>query len=267
MKALFHYTNSNSARQIIENQTLKFGNIAKTNDPLEMKNLLVQSILGIDAEELDITSVKYLESILNILCFAEGEFDIPIKLEHEGACELTLFTSRPMFFLPRMWALYGENGNGVCLVFDRDKILKRISDTLAVSHNTINKSVIYKDIIQGMELIHLDAEIAQYFNLDSLAEHKELGAVHQYLDELADRVYFIKDIDWQNEFEYRIVCWQKKKGGCVLPIFVDIHDCLVAIVLGMNSQLQLEVLDSFDLINVKKLKISYDIMLSVQKVM
>ena len=264
MKALFHYTSAESARLILESQTLKFGKISKSNDPLEMKNLLVQSILRDYAKELDIKSVKYLESILGILCFAEGEFETPIKLDHAGECELSRFDSRPKFFLPRMWAFYGENGKGVCLVFDRDKILDRISDTIALSHNIVHSSVKYEDIIQGMEQI--DAKIAQYFDLDSLAKYKELGAVHRYLDELASEVYFIKDIDWRDEFEYRVICWQKKKGGKSLPIFVDIRDCIIAVVVGMDSQVPLEVLDSLDLMDVKKLAISYDILLSVSEV-
>ena len=37
---------------------------------------------------------------------------------------------RPSFYLPRMWAQYGENHKGVCFIFDKAKLIKKITKEL-----------------------------------------------------------------------------------------------------------------------------------------
>ncbi|QZA77868.1 DUF2971 domain-containing protein [Deefgea tanakiae] len=114
---IYHYTKAETAIEfILENKNLRLSPFAKTNDPKETKDWFF--IPGTNqGRNLDKYTPEYLSKVLNptlkqktnLLCFST---DKNLTGNH-----LTDMPNRG-FCKPRMWAQYGGNHTGVCLIFD-----------------------------------------------------------------------------------------------------------------------------------------------------
>jgi len=123
--------------------------------------------------------------------------------------------------MPRMWAQYGDNHAGACLVFDRAK-LQSLADRKFL------KDCWYDRV--DYDPLMLSAGVGAYtFNYE---EYKSKG--FEYFKQLAtqykEQLYFRKHTDWQGEQEWRIATLSEEGSntGLLLPY----EDALKYIVLG-----------------------------------
>ncbi len=155
IERLYHFTNRCSALKILSSGKLKFSELKRMNDINESYRQIFTKN-GIKSTDVEKELAKYKQ----------------ISLTHDGQLM--------GFAIPSMWGHYAEKGYGVCLVFDKEKLLKTIPADCC-SSGDIRYSADYGNAIVAQD------DVESYFNL--------------YKDDL----FFTKTIDWEYEQEFRII--------------------------------------------------------------
>jgi hypothetical protein len=268
MEYLCHYTNEKTAKLIIENMSLRFGKICESNDPIEIKdfnNFLQIKTIDTQLKSIKIKLKSYLDDILQLICFSKGEinnigehgFEIDMENDIIDNADMQSFTKRPPYYLPRMWAQYGNNHKGVCLIFNKNNLIKQVKDQTKSLYHLKYKEVLYEDIVRYNILFDQAIKKFVYIYLD---EQKEpMNIVQDILHKNNNLDYFVKDIDWKDEREYRFLLWNKIKNNNYDNKIIHIDaKSLVGIVLGLyNNSIDLIKLSSKQKIK-NLLKLKYD---------
>lgn len=169
---LYHFTKLCSAFKILESKTLLFYALNKMNDINESYRQIFTNN-GIESADVEKELAKYKQ----------------ISLTHDGK-----FTG---FAIPSMWGHYADKGKGVCLVFDKAKLLKKIPDKCHKSN------ICY----------------SPYYNSDIVVEQNAEKSFNSHIYDL----FFTKTLDWEHEQEYRILTKN--------DVSIDIEGCVIAIVM------------------------------------
>lgn len=211
---------------------LRFGKVVNSNDPIEVKNMEFfyngDSEIG-DNIENDIRN--YLNNILHLIAFSEGEIEMSEELIQEGT--LHELKERPAFYLPRMWAAYGDNHKGICFVFDKKKLILNANKQLKRNYNFIHKTIKYSDFVCDDDLILM---VTTYgIEEEEIRKNGIYKSVQRYLEKNNSN-YFIKDNDWKDEREYRFLCWNKINNKNYQEMEIEINDALIGVVLGINNK-------------------------------
>lgn len=227
-KYLYHYTDFETAIKIICSNNLLFSSITKTNDTTESK-------LKIDFEykdtyEIDIYKnmvseiTKYFNEnfeIVQLLCFS---MDLKIA-EKDRKKYVAALDAKNKFYdvsgrgfaLPRMWAQYAKKNEGVCFIFNKDKLIQQVKKRIAFSKC---KKVTYNSFSKK-HLISVERMEALY-NKISLVSNGTLTLLDmiQKDKDFLDYNFFEKLDDWKNENEYRIIALidNKNKQDYRMPI-------------------------------------------------
>ena len=175
---LYHYTTFESGLKIIASKKLLFGKLKDMND-------INESYRGIFYEE------------------GISEDDVKKELSKYRQCSLTMdSTTRKGFNISAMWGHYAEKGYGICLVFDKKKILSTL--TADIHHNKIN----YDDS----------------YDKNIVVDNQD---IKKFFEENTDPLFFTKTSDWSYEQEYRIL----KKTEEDTPTYLDVNNSIMAIIL------------------------------------
>lgn len=110
MTRLYHFTSFESAFKIIENKKLRFGKLSQMNDLVESNKMVFQHVVFGDIEG-DENNGQYAEQ--------EMRRYQQISFSQDRMVGDRVFEG---FNLHPMWGLYADKGNGVCLVFDKNKL-------------------------------------------------------------------------------------------------------------------------------------------------
>lgn len=163
---LFHYTTLDSAIKIILGNTLRFGKFENMNDIAEVKR-----------ELYDEAGSEYLEQIVS----------------QYRAISLTIDsgTNDRGFAIDALWGYYADKGNGVCLVFDRRKLIDEYTKQFRIKNDGIpaDLSVKYED---------------DYSNLN-FGEGNTYDQLEKYVKENIEELFYKKDHCWQHEKELRLL--------------------------------------------------------------
>jgi len=154
-KYIYHYTNFENAQKIIESKCLRFSRLGKTNDTSEAKARISYIGKSKDFEKKVNTVDEFFNKNIDYvrtLCFST---DITIKKDkkfhelknnrHRQYCDI----SRRGFALPRMWAQYAENNEGVCLIVNKEKLESKFKKK-AVIHKSAK--VKYKQFFENYQI-------------------------------------------------------------------------------------------------------------------
>lgn len=231
-KYLYHFTEVEKFVKIIYGKSLKFSKISTTNDTLESK----PKIFEWDQNTNDLYEIiKHFRDInqdyLQLLCFTR---DMKRVNNVPDGKSLYIDYSGRGFALPRMWAQYSKNNTGVCLVFDKNELIRLIKEKLGFSliyHGAINyisKFNHYK--VNSEELSRLLNRINEYKKSKMQQGFADLDFLRSNLD-FVKYNYFCKLDDWSGENEYRFLLYGES------DYFVkDITDALIGIVVGENIE-------------------------------
>ena len=182
-KHVFHFTKFESALRIIATKSLKFGRFENMNDIAEVK----RDVYGmISADIIDNELSKYQSISLTL-----------DKSSHRG------------FKIDPLWGHYAQGGNGVCLVFDIDKL------SLKVIEQFSNKAKI------------APINYLSDFSNAIFTEGDSQEAVEKYIEDNLEDIFFTKSLDWEYEQELRILI--KEDGANEKHLYWD--DALIAVVL------------------------------------
>lgn len=248
-KYLYHYTNIASAIKIICNNTLLFSKISKTNDTSEAKTKIT---FAMDNEE-DFDSYtqkteaiyKYFNQyidIVQLLCFSmDVRMDKRSKLkalEKMNSKDIYYDVSGRGFALPRMWAQYANNNQGICFIINKSKILNNIENMIAFSkcHPVKYKHFYSNYIIEKDQMNSLYDKVSMFSN-----GRLTLLNMIQNDDQFLRYNFFEKLEDWSNEHEYRILALiDKHESGNDRLKITNFSSYLEGVVLGEKMDKEYE---------------------------
>jgi hypothetical protein len=226
---VYHYTKASTAiKHILPSGTIQLGSYATTNDPKETRNWSfgVRSTSDLDLgkykmDELSRKLSSLLKEKTQVCCFSQDKPPLSgIQLSdilHRGYAK------------PRMWAQYAENHRGVCMVFNRDRLLQKIIQ------QTSNKAVIAGEVIYDDEPVIHGTHLHEYMINADLLESLGIEAYAQHhLKEYVQPLFFRKLKDWQDEREWRVIAFTSSNQ----PIQIKYGDALVGIVHGESTEFE-----------------------------
>lgn len=222
---LYHYTTIDIALDyILKNGTIKFNTFSKVNDPRESKKWdlspFVRAELNLELEDYEEISRKIsdlLKANAKLVCFCCDKQEAIGKWQPEALLDRG-------FTKPSMWHHYGGKHNGVCLMFDRNKL-----------NNAFIKQLNTKRLVSG-EVDYSNQGILSSLNghpfvinlINSVCTASYLTAIQNHLNQWFRELYLRKLTDWANEDEFRWIYFDDHSE----PKFIGFGDSLEAIIVG-----------------------------------
>ncbi|MEK4650852.1 DUF2971 domain-containing protein [Niallia sp. FSL W8-0954] len=216
-KYLYHFTSYTTALEyILPQRTLRINSYSNMNDPRESKKWNFN--VSYSRDKLDYIGFNEIQEKFHsnlkmktkVLCFTKDNLDFN---------EMEFMTRG--YLHPRMWAQYGGNHKGLCLMFDKSKLAKIIDDNLSPKGDIYQGAVRYGKF--SINPFHVD-----YDELKSLGYEK---FIKKQVKENYQELYFEKMLDWKDECEYRWVLVSDENSEFE---YVHYKDSLVAIILGVD---------------------------------
>lgn len=234
---VYHYTSVETAlEKIFPSGKLRMGVFSAVNDPRESKDwtfsLSASSDKNVANDEffaIQQQASTYIKAHCKLLCMSRDDprsaDDGPDYAFHRG------------YARSRMWAQYGGNHSGVCLIFDRHKLNNCIAQELG------SKGKIYSG---NVKYLNFDMNYVNAFQVDydEIASTSLTAALNQKIEQYYKTYFFTKAEDWASEIEWRWVL----RGNDVNPEYVSFASSILAIVLGVDfPQKQLPDIEYFAL--------------------
>lgn len=226
-KFLYHYTNVSKAFKILHGKQLKFSKLNLMNDTLEAKpKLSFDKHIDSTTFQKIVCHFGYTNNhYLQLLCMSKDS-----RIEMSAPNERTLYSdySGRGFALPRMWAQYADNNNGVCFIFDKSKLISIIKDTLGAELIRMGNV----DYVSHFEPINIDlASVLDHVKRSGSKSEivrniKEVDFLKKY-ENFVQYNYFSKLDDWKGENEYRFLAYGDEDN--YIP---DVFEAIAGIVVG-----------------------------------
>lgn len=197
------YRSLSKAREFLEDGHLNIrcNSFRFMNDPRERCAWRFRTHDNIPNNIMEIESefANFIKERIGLLCFA---------MDHPQVRDLEMNRSNADYYYgyhrPRMWAQYADNHQGVCLVFNREKLIQCMEETLEPFGNLYHGQIDYFDGTSTPQYLHGEIEDDV---TDLLVEHR-FDELEQQMFQNNDRIqayFFRKHSDWRDEAEYRFV--------------------------------------------------------------
>lgn len=215
---LYHYTSSDAAiLGILATQTIRLSPFHGTNDLWESKPLYPSlqgaAEVGSEAVTMDLWDEidRYIRMHSKVACFT-NDWDLPDAVFDKDALRGWSHLS--------LWAHYGQRHAGVCLRFDRRKLLAAFDAAKGSAIHHFSGDVRYRAVSLGAGPEGIDLQQVDEFGADAVALH--------FSDTHHQELFFSKHIDWANESEFRLVRTDLSPS----PFYLDVSDALNGVFLG-----------------------------------
>lgn len=215
-----HYTKSGHLEKFLGKGNILLGPIGKMNDPRESDLGWVHTE-GI-GDTFDIDGWRNAENLkanlkyqLRLFCGTLPKSEIPA-----GACPI----ETSIYGRPRMWAQYGENSKGFCVLFYQSLLDNAIKSSLGAEDIFISDHV---DYVSWLHIVSGGAPIEYGGKLRP--DKDTIPKIINHNDMLRS-IYFKKAMDWSDECEYRWLVYSNKSGDMLIDVKKAIH----SVVLGCN---------------------------------
>ena len=237
---LYHYTTIDKAIRIINSEQLWFSRLTNLNDTTESKLKIAfnngnsKNISINDKRTKEIT--KYLSESndgIRLLCFSQ-DINLP-KSQKTRALKFHKnhekdkyfdFTGRG-FALPRMWAQYASNHEGICFIVNKHKFDEKLKNLLYCRQSKVKYENYFKPFsIDEKKLDSLYQQVTYYYSGDLSFFHFLTSDDH-----FVNYNYFTKQKDWENEHEYRYISFVNHETKKEIKI-ENLFDFLEGIVIG-----------------------------------
>ena len=205
---LYHYTTKETLIEfILPSLNLKSNFLKNTNDPKEKTMSTKHAIQNIEfvGEYLELSNElqKLIDTKYRVCCFSTDYINDNKK--YYG------------YQLPRMWATYGDNHKGVCLVIDKQKF---IDENNIDGINSFIEKIDY-DVKASNQIFRESYETSMNYEKEAL----------KLLNHNLDNIFFTKHHDWITEHEIRLVSNSHNE-------FCSIKESLKTIILGFDFNLK-----------------------------
>jgi len=222
--SIFHYTKRAIAiERILYEKNYILSSLTTTNDPFEYKSKMIGTSgwgwhEGMENKQLEMLKILdgLLKTNIQFISSCSNSFDGETLVSH-GCIK------------SRMWAQYGENHEGVCLVFSKEKLLKSVRNACDDKKYMFwEGSVDYKEYV---------ADHAGYgsvpVNGDTFDTRSPVDVALDHICSHYHELLFRKQRDYKDEDEYRIVVLHKNHPSeFCSPLELKVTDFLVGIILG-----------------------------------
>lgn len=217
---LFHYTTYSAALGILLSQQMRLGPLVNKNDPLEFEDHRDDGrvIHGNPSnEELAIIVGDYINAVdekERSIRFASFAMDMSFYNPPKDSQENCYNNLSKGWARSRMWAQYADNHKGVCLIFDKEKLVKSFEKAFD-SCETYCKEVTYTN-----NLYPLQESLAQ--NCKSLLTSEKIDFLFQ------------KCQDFRDEQEFRLLLIDKSLKNPDKLVSFSISDSLCGVIPGVR---------------------------------
>ena len=229
-KYVYHYTKTETAfRYILKTGTLRLNSFSLVNDPRDSQTWTIvtkiRSDIAIaiaisDWKEISESISHTLKQNVKLVCFSKDN----IRAVDKWQIESDGLLGRG-FAKPSMWHHYANGHDGVCLVFDIEKLNTTFKKQVKNEQQLISGSVSYSD--EGvLTKLSKDPFSVDLTRIES--EQQLLVYLSTHLNQWMPNLFFRKLRDWSNEEEYRWIYFDDHKE----PIILNFDDALEAIVVG-----------------------------------
>ena len=161
-KHVFHFTKFESALRIIATQSLKFGRFENMNDIAEVKRD-VYGMIPADTISKELSNYQSISLTLDK------------SPSHRG------------FYIDPLWGHYAQGGNGVCFVFDKDKLSQKVIEQF------------------GEKAKIAPIQYLSNFSNAIFTDGDSKEAVEKYIEDNIEDIFFTKSLDWKYEQELRVL--------------------------------------------------------------
>jgi hypothetical protein len=209
MSKLYHFTKLSALLDdILPNQRLLMNYITKSNDPWENQLFSFETKWKSDPNSKEFNYFS-LQSRLH------EKIKLSSRMTSFSLSSRTNRSSNPGYNLSRMWAQYGDNHKGVCIILNKEDFLKE---------NV--KKIDFKNRIQYKSEIRPPLLDEKYSRLEG---YKEIE-INRIISKFRKEIFFTKLNDWKGENEFRIINYKKTSEE-----YCSIKNSLYGIILGINS--------------------------------
>ena len=238
-KYIYHYTKIKTCSDyILQDMTLQFGIFSRTNDPREFDTPpTVLSTSGkMGKRDFDFLN-EYQHSLIsgknrfNVTCFCEDNEEIMGK---ENSVVFGKGWARA-----RMWAQYADSHKGVCIVFDKAKLIDEVTKQASEFRHGEIKYENRNPALESLLDIHIDEETELTLEIES-----------KIIDKLYESLFYKFD-DYRDENEFRVIVKQEGENLFKLNIASSIH----AVIFGAKSGLEYSSIDYDEYLESKRYRI------------
>lgn len=179
---LYHYTSFESAIKIIASNQILFSKMDSLNDINEQNGS-------------------------EVLCAKEYSHRISKALSNYRQISLTTDKKGKFGYdIPAMWGHYAQKGEGVCLIFQKEGLIKTVKRRNTTLYS---KEVDYFDTLNPQDFLY----------------EQRYGTMESFINSKKDILFFHKSKDWRYEQEYRVISIKKN------PKPLNVRKSLVGIIL------------------------------------
>lgn len=198
---IYHFTSFESAVKILASQSLRYGQLKSMNDPNEsFRQVYFQCNWNPDDD--------------NYKKLGKAKEEIKLYQQISFSCNTP---KRHGFQLQNMWGNYGDKGYGVCLVFNKDLLVKNIHKKYYGKIRYLTDYNPAITILQDKNIIESDYSFKKHVR----------------------SLFFNKSIEWKCEQEFRIVqhfsdmsehylrlqdCWNDAIKAIIFDRAADVHE-------------------------------------------
>lgn len=223
---IFHYTKFETFFcHILKNHTLRFSRLTEKNDPYEILPIKVPMTqrVFLAPEKIQLNEIEDLfdkERIRIGPTVRFASFCRNIENPIKGQPQIRNLGCLRM----RMWSQYAQNHTGLCLVFSKSRLIDAITEQLRTlkSHPPVPMDVDYKDFWEH-------GQFDYPVTLSEMNDNNVLDYAKKYYLDLKESPLCKKDLDYQDEAEFRIVYISEKLE------YVDYKDALIGVVFGVRT--------------------------------
>ena len=232
---LYHYTKWETLLEIAYSKCMRMSSLAKMNDPRESKDWL----LGTSQHgQIDLEGIDDAEIVREVASFKRKVKVLSLSQDVDRGAWHDRYLGAG-FARPTMWAHYGGNHTGGCIVFDKRRLVERFESNQDFGFPTmiIPGAVEYSAESFGGDLSHRGIDVS------AIRAQGVEKAVRAHFAGLS-KIWLQKHSDWGSEAEYRFI----------FPDFlvrewrdIDVSGCVVGLVLGVDfKESHLSVAEKFD---------------------
>lgn len=178
LNKLYHFTKFDTAISILESHSLRFGRLNNMNDIHENDKL---SFTYSSRSPINHFPFEVLNAIDDEMTkYRQISFTIDDDKNNKYG-----------FDLHQMWGLYADKGQGVCLVFDKDILCRKLDEIF------IHEAISYNKDVDSFYIANKNSPMT----------------IHDDIQKQAKKLFFHKRKEWEHEQEYRFIkrCPNQKK--------------------------------------------------------
>lgn len=234
-----HYTSHVKAISILKGKQIKFGPLAKCDDPRESKQWnfnLIGNDARLCAENDKEVSNVFNTSIKNnsmLLSFC-GWNNEKINFNNNQIAGFRQVYYRAGFARSRMWSHYGDKHTGVCLVFDRKKLEEQFNSTFKTNKKFTGRVQYQYNLGSFVSARTIESR--------NIFKHGVDKALDMQLDKYFHEYFFLKLMDYRDEHEYRLVVMVDNGDSIGLPIESSLKGVIVGIDFPSHKYKQIDTL-------------------------